>query len=219
MDRMRQQDAVINENKALEQKQKQVLDEIRAKEDAQVADIPALANQRNESYEIIREAREAVRNLRTEFKQKEDEYYANERLWRAQQAEEKKRMWEANQAERDERAARRKAWEAENAPEPFDKEVVACEQLMGYLRKYTVEAVATPAASASERKDAELDGTVALKRKDDINDFDVMFAGMGGGKKKGGGKGKKAGKVEVLTHSLDIIANYGLLKLSAPSNK
>ena len=92
MDRMRQQDAVINENKALEQKQKQVLDEIRAKEDAQVADIPALANQRNESYEIIREAREAVRNLRTEFKQKEDEYYVNERLWRAQQAEEKKRM-------------------------------------------------------------------------------------------------------------------------------
>ena len=31
--------------------------------------------------------------------------------------------WEADQAERDERAARRKEWDAENAPEPFYKEV------------------------------------------------------------------------------------------------
>ena len=92
VERIKEQDNIINENKALEAKQKQVLDAIRAKEDAQVADIPALANERNEAYEIIREAREAVRNLRAQFKQKEDEYYANERLWRAQQAEEKKRQ-------------------------------------------------------------------------------------------------------------------------------
>ena len=91
-DRIKEQDNVINQNKALEAKQKEVMDAIREAEDAQVADIPELANERNESYEFIREARDAVRNLRNEFKQKEDEYYANERLWRTQQKDEKQKM-------------------------------------------------------------------------------------------------------------------------------
>ena len=89
---------------------------------------------------------------------------------------------------------------------------------MAYLRKYNIESVATPAAAVTEKEPVQLDGMTAFKR-DDMNDFDIMFAGMGGGKKKGGGKGKKTAKVEVLTHSLDIIANYGLLKLSPPSTK
>lgn len=218
-DRIKEQDNVINQNKAVEAKQKEVMDAIREAEDAQVADIPELANERNESYEFIREARDTVRNLRNEFKQKEDEYYANERLWRTQQKDEKQKIWEASQAERDERTKQRKEWEAENAPEPFDKEVTACEQLIGYLSKYTVATVAAPAAASSSQQEVQVDGMRALK-KDDWNDSDAMFTGLGGGKKKGGkGGGKKTVKVEALKHMLDVISNYGLLKLTAPSTK
>ena len=61
-------------------------------------------------------------------------------------------MWEAGQAERKERDERRKEWERENAPEPFDKEVTACEQLVSYLSKFVTPAEAAPTAvEVSER--------------------------------------------------------------------
>jgi hypothetical protein len=78
--------------------------------------------------------------------------YANERLLRAQQREERQKAWEAGQAERKEREERRKEWERENAPEPFDKEVTACEQLVSYLSKFVMPAEVAPAAvQVSER--------------------------------------------------------------------
>lgn len=228
LERIKEKDQQLTATKALEAQQRSILDGVRAKEDAEVAAIPQLTAERNECYEIVKQAREALRTLRTEFKDAEDKWYANERLLRAQQRDERQKVWEAGQAERKERDERRKEWERENAPEPFDKEVTACEQLVSYLSKFVTPAEAAPTAvEAPKEAPAELNGMRALKR--DTEDLDVMFGGLGGGKQKGkkqggggGGKGgaaKKEAKEPTMSHSLDTHASYAMLKLKAPSIK
>mmetsp|Transcript_10177 Transcript_10177/g.11914 ORF Transcript_10177/g.11914 Transcript_10177/m.11914 type:complete len:494 (+) Transcript_10177:143-1624(+) len=223
IDRIKEKDAAINAIKAEEGQQKGILDSIRAKEDAKVSDIPGLSNERNESYEIIREARDAIRQLKTEFKSKEDEYYKREREWRAYERQEKQKRWIAGQAERKERDEKRKAYLAANAPEPFVMEIMACEQLQNYLLPYVKTADAetpsepstsTPTAAASNG----LEKMFVVNRKTDEDD--VYYST--------GKKGKKSKRLEKLaaqpkkdtpvriSHSLDVLANFAKLKLKAP---
>lgn len=220
MDQIRAKDQDLNQNKEEEGEQRQILEGVRAKEDAETADIPGLVTERNESYEIVREGREAVRTLRTEFKALEDTYYQQERLYRAQTREEKQKQWEVGQAERKERAERRKEWELENAPPPFDKEVTACEQLLGYLGQFDSNAASTtpqPAAAAPLSRD----DLAEFKPKTTEKDEDPMFLGLGGGKKaKKGKKGaKKEEKDETLSFSLDALGWLSLLKMKPPLTK
>eukprot|EP00238_Polyblepharides_amylifera_P002549 CAMPEP_0196573916 /NCGR_PEP_ID=MMETSP1081-20130531/3730_1 /TAXON_ID=36882 /ORGANISM="Pyramimonas amylifera, Strain CCMP720" /LENGTH=478 /DNA_ID=CAMNT_0041891771 /DNA_START=260 /DNA_END=1696 /DNA_ORIENTATION=+ len=222
IERIREVDATLNELKFRENEQRQVLEVIRSKEEAEVADIPELMNERNESYEVIREARDAARQLKIDFKQQNDEYYVNERLWQQQQREDRQRLWEANQAERKERDDRRKAWEAENAPEPFVKEVTDAEQLLGYLSKFIK--VETVAVDSAPQQKAEFEGKQALKRGDE-EVLDSFWAGLGGGKKGKGksGGGKKESKKEIkepkLPHTLDALASFSNLKMTPPLTK
>ena len=109
--------------------QRSILDGVRAKEEAEVAELPALTAERTECHEVVRAARDALRQLRSDLKAAEDAWFQNERLLRSQQRDEQQKVWEAGQAERKERDQQRKEWERDNAPEPFEKDVTACQQV------------------------------------------------------------------------------------------
>merc|ERR1712129_479193 len=98
----------------------------------------------------IKEARETMRQLREDFREKENQYYQREREIRAQVKEEQQARYLAEKAERQARWERRKKYEEENAPEPFDKEIRACEQLIGYLNKYIVQEQEVATTSKAE---------------------------------------------------------------------
>mmetsp|Transcript_38997 Transcript_38997/g.124110 ORF Transcript_38997/g.124110 Transcript_38997/m.124110 type:complete len:153 (-) Transcript_38997:689-1147(-) len=86
-------DERINGIKAREMEHRATMDSIRAKEETESADIPALTEERNASYELIKEAKGAINKLRNEFKAKEDDYYQREREFRNQMREEKQQRY------------------------------------------------------------------------------------------------------------------------------
>jgi hypothetical protein len=89
--RIRAKDAEITAVKAERTAVQGALAEVRAKEDAHVAGLPALHEERNKVWESLCAARDAGRKLREAFKAQEDAWWSNERLWRTQQREEKQK--------------------------------------------------------------------------------------------------------------------------------
>ena len=114
-------------------------------EDKAGADIPGLNDERQACYEIIKAKRDEIRSLRDEHKKKEDEHFNRERLWRAFLKLEQQKKWEAGLDERKAREAAKKAWDIENAPEPFELEVAvrACVWLCACARARVVACVCT----------------------------------------------------------------------------
>ena len=158
-------------------------------EDKAGADIPGLNDERQACYEIIKAKRDEIRSLRDEHKKKEDEHFNRERLWRAFLKLEQQKKWESGLDERKAREAAKKAWDIENAPEPFELEVAAADQLVNYLGKWDAESdeakLAAVAKAEEDKKKAE--ALVAAEEK-----AASSFAGMslgGAGKKESGGSG------------------------------
>ena len=136
---LKQKDLEINAVKAEQNELRGALTVTKKKEDKASEGIPKLNDERNACYEVIKGKREEIRGLRAEFKKKEDEYFNRERLWRAYLKDEQQKKWEAGLEERKAREAAKKQWELENAPEPFEAEVTAAEQLIAYLAKWDTE--------------------------------------------------------------------------------
>mgnify|MGYP003308540949 CR=1 FL=1 len=168
--------------------------------------MPKLNDERNALYETIKANREKIRALRDAHKKKEDAYYERERLWRAYLKVEKQKQWEAGLEERKAREAAKKQWALENAPEPFEAEVTAAEQLIAYLAKWDTgesearkaeaaaraaadEARAAAARAAEEKAEAAFAGMSLTKKAPDENMF-----GLSSGTGARGKKGKKFGK-------------------------
>merc|ERR1711959_403889 len=201
--------------KEQEQEQRKIIDEIKAKLGETKDEVPDLIKEKSNQYEIIKQCKETEVKLRVVFKKVEDEYWTKERAWRAWQKEDKQRKWEASQVERKKRDVERKQRQLDEAGEPFDREVTTCEQLMSYLKKFTVEETGPAQATASSIKVEE--GMVVLKgKKGGEPEMDAWFTGAGGKKKGGKKKSAKAGK---LVHSMDIISSFATLGLTAPTNK
>ena len=125
------------------------LDATRSKEEKAGADIPKMQEERNACYEVIKAKREKIRALRADFKKTQDEYWERERLWRSFLTAEKQKQWEATVEERKARDEARKQWERENAPEPFEAEVTAADQLVAYLARWD------PSSRVAEEEDAK----------------------------------------------------------------
>jgi len=135
-ERVKAKDAEITAVKAAIATVKSSLEETRSREEKSVSDVPAMQEERNACYEIIKAKREEIRKLRASFKKKEDQHWASEKIWRAYAKYEKQKQYEASAEERKARDEARKKWERENAPEPFEAEVTAAEQLIAYLAKW-----------------------------------------------------------------------------------
>ena len=91
VERIRAKDAEITAAKADKAAVQATLSAARAKEDAHVAGLPALHEERDKVWQSVRSCRDAVRKLRDEHKAQEDVWWANEKLWRSQQREEKQK--------------------------------------------------------------------------------------------------------------------------------
>lgn len=234
IERIRAKDLEINAVKAEQQQYRASLDQVRSKEEKAGADIPKLQEERNACYEIIKAKREEIRRLRAEFKANEDEYWATEREWRAYLKVEKQKQWEATVEERKARDEARKQWEIENAPEPFEAEVSAAEQLIAYLAKWdpkstkeaTDKAAEEAAATAAKKADAFKGLKIMNKKMIEEEEEDDLFSLSGTSKGKKAKKKQKYAESEEpqgpnpkerLNISFDAYAHFSKLSLTAPS--
>jgi len=215
MEKIRAKDAEINSIKAEQAKIRSKLDGEKGKMDAKNADVPALTEEKSAAYEVIKKTREEINKLRSEQKEIEDAYWAREKLYRAQQKEIKQAQWEAQQEERKAREEARKKWELENAPEPFEDEISACDTLVTYLSKWDSSASKEnePVEKSVEQIDKALEGMVLLKRDDDDDMFAVSNSYKKKNKKNGSGKTVPSGN-ERIQHSLDTLAFFAKIQVA-----
>ena len=196
------------------------------------ANIPKLQEERNACYEIIKAKREEIRRLRAEFKSTEDEYWATEREWRAYLKVEKQKQWEATVEERKARDEARKQWEIENAPEPFEAEVAAADQLIAYLAKWdpknikeAEEKAASEAAATAAKKADAFKGLKIMNKKMMDEEEEDLFSLSGTSKGKKAKKKQKSAESEEpsgpnpkerLNISFDAYSAFSKLGLTAP---
>ena len=176
IDRLKAKDGEIDAVKAEQTSLRGELTATKKKEDKAVSDVPKLNDERNALYETIKANREKIRALRDAHKKKEDAYYERERLWRAYLKVEKQKQWEAGLEERKAREAAKKQWELENAPEPFEAEVTAAEQLIAYLAKW--DTGASEEKKAEEAARAAEEAARAEARRAAAEKAEAAFAGM-----------------------------------------
>ena len=218
MERIRAKDAEINGIKAEQAKLRSKLNEVKSKEDATIADVPTLHEEKTAAYEVIKATREEINKLRAEQKKIDDAYWAKEKVFRAQQKEIKQKQWEAAQEERKAREEARKQWEKENAPEPYEDEISGCDMLITYLSKWdTKKEEEVTATTTEEEVTKAVEGMVLLNRNVDDDD---MFAVSGAGKKKKKGGKKQSSSIngnERIQISLDILAVFSKIKVATVS--
>jgi len=231
IDRLRAKDDAITAVKSEQNGFRGELNAAKEKGDKAFSDVPKLQEERNACYEVIKARREEIRALRAEFKKAEDAHWNREREWRGYLKQEKQKQWEASQEERKARDEARKQWERENAPEPFEAEVTAADQLTAYLAKWDplgakagAEKAAADAKEAEEKKNAAFAGLQMMnkKMKDEEDDDLFSLSGTSKGKKaKKKGKAESAGPAgpnpnERLNISFDAYQHFAKLSLAAP---
>jgi hypothetical protein len=225
-------DDQLNAIKKEEDQLREKLTAIRAKESNEGSDIGSLISERDECREVCKQAYEKIKEIRAEHDKEWAAFKETDAAWRVQQAEDRKARNEERAAEKAARDAERAARYAEMAPEPYDKEVTVCEQLTAYLSKFA-SSTSTGPEKAEKKEVVPLEGMKPFEKKKENEEDSWMLgkaaaAGGGGGKKKGGNKGAAAfggttgaGTVSTseqkLTHSLDIIEAFSLLKLELPT--
>ena len=215
LDRIRAKDAEINSIKAEQGKIRSKLNEVKSKDDAANADVPALNEEKSAAYEEIKATREQINKLRAEQKKIEDSYWAQEKLFRAQQKEIKQAQWEASQEERKAREEARKQWELENAPEPFEEEISACDALMTYLAQWDVSKKneqSTAMTTSTEEVTKGVEGMKLVTR--DAADDDMFSVSSGYNKKKNKRGGKNAASSATIQHSFDTLAYFAKIQVA-----
>jgi hypothetical protein len=166
--------------------------------------VPKLIEEKNAAYEVIKAKREEINRLRAKQKKIEDNYWAREKLFRAQQKEIKQAQWEASQEERKARDEERKQWEKENAPEPFEDEVSACDALLAYLAKWDTKKVDVSAVKTTQ---------LSRRNEDDEDDMFAVSTAYKKKSKKSNGKSAPSGN-ERIQHSLDTLTFFSKVKIA-----
>jgi hypothetical protein len=202
-----------------------VIDEEKRKDQGSFSD---LLNQKKEMKSEIDKLFDEMKALRNDFKKANDEWYNWER---AERDRKQKEYQEAKKKENAEKLAKAAERELELAQLPaFVDEINTCDALVAFLQQYTPGGKpassssstlsATPSAFAATniRKvdNALPEGAVALKKKDDDENFMVLG--------KGSKKGKKAAStpapptIKSLKIDLATMALFDKLSISIPVN-
>jgi len=254
VERLKASDARIDAVKADEEKTRAEITKLREEEDkataaaggapaseSGAAAVSKLIAERESCRAASNEAYEAIKALRAEFKLQNDLWWESEREARKVRAAERKAKQAAFEAERAERDAERRAARAELAGEPFEREVMACEQLASYLAALTAPSPAAAAAAAAAALVASNASSapppppgfkpVEIRKgtRSPVADDDLL-ALAGSAKQRGKGARAKAAKAaaaasaaedasspsRVLTHSLEILSAFGSLGVALP---
>ncbi|CAK9200221.1 unnamed protein product [Sphagnum troendelagicum] len=224
VEKIKEKDQLLNSLKDQEQQQRQILADIREKEASQTVDILALIDERNSAFEKMKALRYEVKELRAEFRTKEDEFWEREREWKEQRAVERKLAYEKREAERRERDEVRKQRELQNFVEPYTDEIILCDQLSSYLQKYshTPEETPAPSQKAEILAPKGVGDVIQCKKNRNDEELEGWFAGYG---VKGKGKGKKGRAAQApkgrekerISLSLDALTSFEKVALSPPT--
>ena len=203
--------------------QSKVLKELVDKQSSQRGTVDDLVKQRDAIKGKIDDKFKEKNTLRTEFREKTNDWYHNQRAIKAQrqmQYEEEKKRREEEKA-----AWLKKKEEEELAKTPYEEEMALCDYLADYLTKTYLtdsqEEEAKKAKEAEEKakadvvavKDDPFAGFKAVSKKADGDD---NYFGKGKGKKKG--KAKKTNKAATFSLSLDLFDQFGLISLNPPTS-
>ncbi|CAM6079092.1 unnamed protein product [Sphagnum tenellum] len=224
VEKIKEKDQLLNSLKDQEQQQRKILADIREKEASQTVDILALIDERNSAFEKMKALRYEVKELRAEFRTKEDEFWEREREWKEQRAVERKLAYEKREAERRERDEVRKQRELQNFVEPYTDEIILCDQLSSYLQKYshTPEETPAPSQKAEILAPKGVGDVIQCKKNRNDEELEGWFAGYG---VKGKGKGKKGRAAQApkgrekerISLSLDALTSFEKVALSPPT--
>lgn len=120
--------------KEQEERLRESLEQVKAKEDAKRSDIPSLYKERDSIRKEIVAHRDVIRALRDDFNERRKEW----QLYQKQQKEAKYREWAELKAKRQaEHEAQKRAYDEEEAKrDPWEEEKVICEQLIVFVEKY-----------------------------------------------------------------------------------
>ena len=231
-------DAEINANKAEQQKLKNEIDKIRGveggnnrnkKENGKSSNggdnfnknMKALESERDGAYKQILKIRKEMDDLRDDFKKKNIEWMKREKAFRAERDAEY--ALEKKAAEE-----RKKQWERENAPEPFEAEISSCDQLVSFLQKFVpknvpVEPLSSKDGSAEDFA-AKFSGLKMVNKRDKDEEMDDLLSMTGTltkAKKNKVNAMKNAGPrppkdTDKVNLSLDAHGMFGKVGISAP---
>jgi hypothetical protein len=125
---------------------------------------------------------------------------------------------------------RKKQWERENAPEPFEAEISACDQLVSFLQKFLPKSAPAEIASSSSKNGsaedltAKLSGLKMVNKRDKDEEMDDLLSMTGTltkAKKNKVNAMKNAGPkppkdTDKVNLSLDAHGMFGKVGISAP---
>mmetsp|Transcript_14269 Transcript_14269/g.40434 ORF Transcript_14269/g.40434 Transcript_14269/m.40434 type:complete len:506 (-) Transcript_14269:156-1673(-) len=214
-----------NEIQEIKDRQKDLQDKLnslRDREASHMPNIPELMAEKKECHEVIRAAKQAKSTLYHERKAALDTYYQREREVKKQIQEERKARLELRKKEWEERQKERRAREEAERGEPFEDEIILCDQLATYLSGLLPKAAAAAESSPAAPAAAPEAGMKLVKKKGEDEELEAMFAGLGSkGKGKGAKKSKKIDKKEEkdsarIQHSIDTLSSFSKLKVEVP---
>lgn len=222
LDKLKAQDAVLDEIKAREGVLQAQMAEARSKEQSENEDIPSMIAEREACIAKIKEIRSEIRKIRDAFRAKENEYYNKRRefyAWLKQEREDKNVKYAEERKERD---AERKRRAAENAPPAFYEEIMACEQLLGYLDKFTIQEKPAEETAPSTSGFENDDGLTLKQRPEDNDGLEDLFSGKqkgSKGKKKKGtrkARGVAPSGTDKLPHSIETYTSFSKVGVTIP---
>ncbi|KDD74572.1 hypothetical protein H632_c1215p0, partial [Helicosporidium sp. ATCC 50920] len=215
-------DQRIDALKAREAELRSQLDGLRAKEGDKGDQYPALQQEEVDCREVCKAAYKKMVDLRAAHNEAWTAFKAANELYRAQTQADRKRQYEERQKARAEKDAYYAALRAEHAPEPFEEQIVAADQLASYIKGLDGSRRAEEGKEAGKPvAAAELPAGLKPLVKKDTDEKDAWM--LGDGKSKRAAKGKRVGGAEArgadagkLVHSLDILQAFAALGVDVP---
>ncbi|KAL7493035.1 hypothetical protein ACHAWT_002345 [Skeletonema menzelii] len=203
--------------------QSKVLKDLVDKQSSQRGTVDELVKQRDALKGKIDDKFKEKNTLRTEFREKTNDWYHNQRAIKAQrqmQYEEEKKRREEEKA-----AWLKKKEEEELAKTPYEEEMALCDYLAEYLTKTYLTGFQDEEAKKAKEAEEKAKADVVAVKDDPFAGFkavskkaedDVNYFGKGKGKKKL--KAKKANKAPTFSLSLDLFDQFGLITLNPPTS-
>lgn len=203
-------------------KERARLGELHAARDDETTEDATLKDEKDECWQIMVALRTKRDEIRAEYKSKFDEFKKQENKFFEWQREDRKKKQEARKIEKEQRQAERAAIAEEYKMDIYEEKQLRCDQLLAYLGKFSAPSKEDTAKAATKNVTAPEPGMKLLTREQD-DDLEGWFAGMGSKGKAKKQKGKKVMKEDrpteekKLMHTLDILQAFHHLQIAVPN--
>eukprot|EP01023_Acetabularia_acetabulum_P046499 TRINITY_DN47_c9_g1_i3.p1 TRINITY_DN47_c9_g1~~TRINITY_DN47_c9_g1_i3.p1 ORF type:complete len:578 (+),score=161.71 TRINITY_DN47_c9_g1_i3:84-1817(+) len=231
----RMEDLVKEEKETRKKAQK-----VQQAEKEEVADIPALNEEKQACYEVIVECRATIKQLQEDYNQEFEEYknkleeFRNEQdKAREEQQKARQEREESRRAEDKEKQIARKQRQIEIAGAPFSEEILRCDQLIAFLAKFDAPKTELGAASATAAAADVASSTAVpneqfgqmkmikkknLREEDEENDpLSGMLSRTAAKKKKGKKNKVVAPEPKKLNLDMDLLMAFSQIKVTVPA--